>query len=170
MGTIRVNGSTSGYVELAAPAVAGSTALTLPLGGFGKVLQVVFASDGTSTTSTSTTFADTGLSATITPTLNTSKVLVIVTIAGTQKSANTARMGLKLLRTATDLITFWTDGFDNGSVMINVGTQATTYLDSPATTSATTYKTQFALSAGTSGTVITESGATSTMILMEVAA
>ena len=30
MGTIRVNGSTSGYVELAAPAVAGSVVMTLP--------------------------------------------------------------------------------------------------------------------------------------------
>ena len=30
-GTIRLNGSTSGYVELTAPAVAGSTSLTLPL-------------------------------------------------------------------------------------------------------------------------------------------
>jgi hypothetical protein len=47
-----------------------------PAGGGGKVLQVVYGDTTTSTTIASTSYADTGLSASITPSSATSKVLV----------------------------------------------------------------------------------------------
>jgi len=47
-------------------------------GGGGKVLQVVNATYATSTTNSTSTYADTGLSATITPSSASSKVLVLV--------------------------------------------------------------------------------------------
>jgi hypothetical protein len=77
--------------------------------GGGKVLQVV---QGTTTTSTSTTnispnYVDTTLTATITPTLNTSKVLVLLyqpmfinSISGSAENG----MRIKLLRDATDIV------------------------------------------------------------------
>jgi hypothetical protein len=109
----------------------------------GKVLQVVIGSDTTQTTSTSTTFADTGLSATITPTSATSKILVIANQNGITKFGDTA-VRLRLLRGATEL-TIFEDGAaynNNGTVYLGVGGSGLTYLDEPATTSATTYKTQ----------------------------
>ena len=93
MSPVRLNGSTSGYTELSAPAVAGSNTLTLPTGngtsgqvlstngsgalswiGAGKILQVVSAtSTGTTTTSTNADLA--GLSASITVSAN-SRIIV----------------------------------------------------------------------------------------------
>jgi hypothetical protein len=106
--TLRLNGSTSGYVEIDAPATAGSNTLTLPNGngssgqylqtngsgglswaGAGKILQVVSATKtDTQTTTSSTPVAVTGLSASITPTTNGNKVLVIVTTTLSNASAS----------------------------------------------------------------------------------
>jgi len=72
---LRLNGSTSGYVELNAPAVAPSTSLEIPKLGFGKILQVKHAN---STTTVSGITSDTLLlSVSITPLSSTSKILVI---------------------------------------------------------------------------------------------
>jgi hypothetical protein len=116
-----------------------------PAGG-GKLLQVVFASTGTYTTSTSTTFADTTLTATITPSSVSSKILVLVSQNGVTKSSgdNNTTVKIKLLRGASDILLITDmDGYTGTS---NTSTQSSSasYLDSPATTSATTYKTQFA--------------------------
>jgi hypothetical protein len=170
-----------GTIPIASIVADSSTATGLawaaPAGG-GKVLQVVNASYSTETTSTSVTFADTGLTATITPTLNTSKILVIVSQVGCGKSAasgNTA-LALKLLRGATDLIRFEDIGTYTGSALLNyIGSCSTSYLDSPATTSATTYKTQLANRAGV-GTVTLQTtygsalNPASTITLMEIGA
>ena len=152
MGTIRVNGSTSGYVELAAPAVAGSTALTLPLGGFGKFSQVVQGTTTTSTTIASTTFTDTTLTASITLSSTSSKVLVIVNqvIRGYREAAESTA-ALRLLRDGTVILD--PDGPNqrgsNSQVVQSGGSYneqtiraSFTYLDSPASISALTYKTQ----------------------------
>lgn len=149
-----------------------------PAGGGGKVLQVVNASYSTEVTSASATFADTGLSATITPTLSTSKILVLVNQVGVGKSAANANacIALKLLRGATDLVRFEDIGAYTGSALINyIGSCSTSYLDSPATTSATTYKTQLAnRAAGGLVTVQTTYGSAlnpaSTITLMEIGA
>ena len=53
---------------------------SLPAGVGGKVLQVVNAHTGTQATSNSTTYADTGLTATITPSSTSSKILVLMTM------------------------------------------------------------------------------------------
>jgi hypothetical protein len=114
-----------------------------PAGGGGKVLQVVIGSYTAQTTSTSTTFADTGLTATITPTSATSKILVIANQNGITKFGDTA-VRLQLLRTST-VLTIFEDGTaynNNGTPYLGVGGSGLTYLDEPATTSATTYKTQ----------------------------
>jgi hypothetical protein len=141
-------------------------------GGGGKVLQVVNATYSTQTTTTSTTFADTGLTATITPTSATSKVLVFVNQVGCHRASGTnGALQLKLLRGATDLVTFEKYlGYNAGTVEINAGSASTTYLDSPATTSATTYKTQLATDLASYTLAVQANGGTSTITLMEIGA
>ena len=115
-----------------------------PAGG-GKVLQVVYASTNTGTTNSTNTYADTALTGTITPTSASSRVLVMITMAGLTKSAGNSgnALGLKVLRGATSI--HETDAL----MMLNSTAQevwgtsfAANIVDSPATTSATTYKVQ----------------------------
>jgi len=57
--------------------------------GFGKIGQIVTATTSTEVSNTSTSYADVGLSASITPTSTSSKVFVIVSasLAGTTEEA-----------------------------------------------------------------------------------
>ena len=146
----------------------------------GAILQVVQATTGTQATNSTSTYADTGLTATITPQSSSSKVLVSVAQAGCSKSAANAFNGLalQLLRGATVIQTFaqfaaYTGGAD--ARYLNVGNQSTVYLDSPNTTSATTYKTQFRNIGTNSADVKVQDNIgsvvnTSTITLMEISA
>jgi len=142
-------------------------------GGGGKVLQVVNATYGTSVSSTSTSFADTGLTATITPTSATSKVMIFVTHSGCGVSTGGVTGKTRLNRGATALLSI--DGFTAYSASggeTYIGSLAANYLDSPATTSATTYKTQLA-SSGSTFNINTGGGgftSNSTITLMEIGA
>ena len=182
MSPLRLTGSTSGYSEIDAPAVAGDQTFTLPgtggvidrLNRAGNVLQVVNANYGTQTSSTSATFADTGLTATITPSNASSKILILVNQAGVYK-ANDAYMYLQLLRGSTKILDFERFGALTGTTASNgIGSCSLCYLDSPSTTSAVTYKTQFARPSA-SGTVfvqVNDAGlpSSSTITLLEIAA
>ena len=109
----------------------------------GQVLQVVNYNGSGYTTTSSSTFTDIpSLSLAITPKFSTSKILVITTVIAGKSTGNTY-VGLRLVRDSTTISTFsdvsaWT----NSSVETTSPTSYT-YLDSPATTSATTYKVQF---------------------------
>lgn len=142
-----------------------------PAGG-GKILQVVMGTTSTQTRSTTSTFTDTGLTATITPSATTSKVLVMVHHNGVSKSFNNTRGNLQLLRNSTNIITFSGYAGETGNTNTNnPGTVSTSYLDSPATTSAITYKTQQNSDANNSAfDTQTNNSCTSTIILMEVGA
>jgi hypothetical protein len=119
-----------------------------PAGGGGKVLQVITASAGAEVVSTSTTYADTGVSATITPTSATSKILVIANQNGNLKNADTG-LRIRLVRGSTELTIIDSATTHTGTSATNhSGGSAITYLDEPATTSATTYKTQFRTNVG----------------------
>jgi hypothetical protein len=143
-------------------------------GGGGKVLQVIYSSSATEVSNSTTTFADTTLSATITPSSATSKVLILVSHPDVNKTAgsSSSAVNTRLLRGATailDPITTY-QGYTN-SALVNTTSISTNYLDSPATTSATTYKTQFANRAAASTVYVNYNGqATSTMVLMEIGA
>jgi len=139
----------------------------------GKVLQVVMGSTATTASNSTTTAADTGLTATITPTLNTSKVLVLVSQQGCYKSGASSQnaLNLKLLRGATTIQQIATNLFYNTTVGEVSGNIAAGYLDSPATTSATTYKTQFYnYIAAASVSVQIQNVDLSTIILLEIGA
>jgi hypothetical protein len=137
-------------------------------GGGGKVLQVVYASYNTDTSSTSASYADTGLEATITPTLSSSKVLVLVQQNGLRKEGNTS-INLKLFRGATELLKFAELLGSTATTARNIVAAGASYLDSPATTSATTYKTQFAADNGATA-YVQNSTAASTITLLEIGA
>jgi hypothetical protein len=141
-----------------------------------KVIQVVSATTTTDYANNTTTYGDTGLTATITPTLNTSKVLVIVSQSYfVNKSAGSdCYCKIKLVRASTDIVTNAYFGYTSATGATAVGTMAVgsiTYLDSPATTSATTYKTQGAAGAASTNFSAQWSGnMASTITLMEIGA
>ena len=158
---LTVDTSVDGKIKWAAPAAGG------------KVLQVVNAVYSVQTASTSATYADTGLSLSITPSSATSKVLVFVSQTGLGRNGADNFGLFKLMRGATDLVDpFESRGGQVGgnTAAVGVGGSSVTYLDSPATTSSTTYKTQFKSSGGATDVFCQTAGSRSTITLMEIGA
>jgi hypothetical protein len=184
--SIVLQGSTSGSVTLQEPAVAGTTVLDLPaVSGTiltttspkaGNVLQVVNATYSTYTSFSTSTFVDSGLTVSITPTSSSSKILVFVSLAGVGKANSDTAFVARLLRNSTSISNMEGNAGSSGSSSANgIGTVAMTYLDSPTTTSSTAYKVQCLSAGNAASTRINDyySGANpsvSTITLMEIAA
>ena len=179
-------------LELKLPATIGTanqylknsgTAGTLEFGGAGKILQVVSSHLTTQMTSTSTSFVDIGLSASITPSATSSKILILINVAFSLNGDNNA--SLQLLRDST-VINSGVGGTHQSWATINANAtafrysnpqQACNYLDSPSTTSAITYKVQGKIHAGAGVTFAinrrqddTEMSNSSNITLLEVGA
>ena len=108
----------------------------------GNVLQVVNASLSTYASTSSSTFSDTGLTATITPKFATSKILVCLTLSLSKQ--NNTYVKLKLVRNGSDVVNL-SDAFaQTGGSVEAMAVYAANYSDSPASTSALTYKVQYA--------------------------
>jgi hypothetical protein len=125
--------------------VAGGVPTWAAAAGGGKVLQVVFASTNTNTTNSTNVYADTTLTGSITPSAATSSVLVLVTMAGLVKSSGNSgnALGLRVLRGGTTI--HETDALmllNNVAEEVFGTSFAANIVDSPATTSSTTYKVQ----------------------------
>ena len=122
--------------------------------GAGSVIQVVQSSTQTRTViNQGTTFMDTGLSATITPQFSSSKILIhayhAVTFSNFAGNGDTGGWGLRLLRGNTVIKNGAGNGSDHyisvpseSSYIVFNDPDAFSFLDSPNTTSAVTYKTQ----------------------------
>jgi len=117
------------------------SAADLATGVGGKVLQVITATDTTTRSTTSTSFvtASNTLSVTITPSSTSNKIFVIATCnVGLATSTNTG--AITIFRGATDLgsggggMSYWKGVGDDGIPA------SVSVLDSPSTTSATTYQ------------------------------
>jgi len=182
-------GSTSGSVTLQEPAVAGTTVLDLPatsgtvlVGGTqnipksalptGSVLQVVQSSTNGTLSTTNTSYTQTGLTATITPTSATSKVLVMIQTMVTNTSSSN-RPNVTIYRNNTTNIISYAEGFTGQEWGASTGfvwsVATVSYLDSPASTSATTYT--MYLKANSTGTAYAIYGGVGNYItLMEIAA
>jgi hypothetical protein len=150
------------------------TAWTSITGGGGKVLQVVFASTNTQVSSSTTTPVATGLTASITPSSATSQVLVLVAQNGLYKVNNVAgNIALKRGGTVLANLEGSAAHTNSGSANAVAGTSAT-YLDSPATTSSTTYSTTINASSATASVAcqyaFSTPVATSTITLLEIGA
>lgn len=115
------------------------------------MLQVVQGTTTTQTTIATSTYTDTSLTASITPSATASNVLIMVSQLVYLYRNTTAKVdaGIRLVRGSTVIGSF--AGNISGSMMnaaLNGGANELTtwvsfaYLDSPSTTSSTTYKTQ----------------------------
>ena len=156
----------------------------IPVGGVasgqgGGIIQTIQTFKGDTATTSSTSFSDiTGMAATITPTSDSNKVLVRF---GVHLSSNHQPViMLNLLRgstniaqpTVTDTYHSTTQLWVDGDRMINTVYE---FLDSPATTSATTYKLQWKVHVANTAKLNgyynnTQYNSTSTMTLQEVSA
>jgi hypothetical protein len=162
---------TNGHVLTADSTTASGVKWAAAAGG-GKVLQVVSGTTTTGATVTSnTTYLDTNLTATITPSATSSKILVM-TSQGLFKEAQTnSAINYRLLRGSTTIVDIVNAGILFQDTALRLGVlQSLVYLDSPNTTSATTYKTQFKnyLSGGTA--VAQPDSQPGNIILMEIGA
>lgn len=174
----RVPIGTNGQVLTADSAEALGLKWASPAGG-GKVLQVVQGTTNTATVIASTSMTDTALTVTITPTSATSKVLIIVSQQlKFFRSATAVGAAWRLMRGATEVFKGYNDNNDafalsnTQSETLYNGYWPLNYLDSPATTSATTYKTQARIaSTANSGAVTAQVGSTvSSIIALEIGA
>jgi len=136
----------------------------------GKVLQVVQGTYSTATATTSTSYVDTNLTASITPSSTSSKVLVIATLPmKINGSAGDDLQGsMQLVRASTSILNYE----NNLSIYLGAAQWkfplSMTYLDSPSTTSSTAYKVQIK----SQGKTITaqEGNSTSVILLLEIGA
>ena len=173
--SIVLQGSTSGSITLQEPAVAGTTVLTLPatsgtvlISGTqnisrsalptGSILQVVQTNYTGTVSSISATLADvSGFSASITPTLATSKILVMVTIyfgfnadaypyVILKRNGTTIGSGINATGNQTNVFLAGPNvsGINAASEEYKYIPASKNFLDSPATTSALTYQIAFA--------------------------
>ena len=153
--------------------------------GLGKVLQVVQATTNSSVATTNTSYVDTDLTANITPSSITSKILVLISQAFYVGSSSdrTHSIAVSVNRAGT---TVYEVAGTNNSVYGALGHRAGTgsgdftegsasisinYLDAPASTSALTYKTQFKVDTNATTNARAQGYAVnSSIILLEVAA
>lgn len=168
-------GNTNGMVLTVDSAEASGMKWVAPAAG-GKVLQVVQATNTTATTIASTSYTDTGLTASITPSSTSSKILIMTNqVVQYSRSGNQLYLEGQLLRGATVIQDKKVYNFIASSNLTSFERQTQftlLYLDSPSTTSSTTYKTQGRIQTTADGGTSTyqPSSAPSVMILMEIGA
>ncbi len=136
--------------------------------GFGKVLQVVTATDGTqrSTTSSSFVTGSNTMSLNITPTSTSNKILLIMSSSG--EGGSSSSLFVSLFKDGSAL-----GNTSNGLAVVGSGTIAPiaiNFLDSPSTTSQITYDVRFRI--GTSGQTakFVRQNCTSSLTAIEVSA
>jgi len=120
---------------------AEATGLKWATASAGKILQVVTGTYSTNFSTTSTTPVDSGLSVTITPTSATSTIAIWHNGNYYMNAGATSSLNLRIVRGATAIKTYNSQMYDNNNDL-HRGEISMIYVDSPATTSATTYKIQ----------------------------
>jgi len=133
----------------------------------GKVLQVVMGSTGTETTNTSNDWADTSLTVTITPSSSSSKVYIAVSQNEIYTTSSNVGVSLRLLRGSTSICQF--ANYVSYSSADDFNGESCNFLDSPSSTSATTYKVQFKPSGGNANVTAQSNSGVSTITVMEIA-
>ena len=143
----------------------------------GKVLQVVQGTHATPVSNSTSTYADTGLTASITPISTSNKILVLVNQSYLIQNTTASQAGgsIRLLRDTTRIsggieryeLYLRAVGSNNRSAY---GRQTINFLDTPSSTSALTYKTQLARYVSGDSISTSPSSMEASIILMEVSA
>jgi len=136
--------------------------------GGGKVLQVVAGTHATEVSSSDSSYVTTNIDASITPSATSSKVLIIANTSGRTTNGN-ANGNYTVKRGSTDLDSTG-NGFarvrdSDGGIFVNA---PIVHLDSPSTTSSTTYTMFMKASGGSVFSCVSDSPAS--IILMEIGA
>jgi hypothetical protein len=134
----------------------------------GHIIQVKSAVYSTQVSNNTGEYEDTGLTASITPTSTSSKVLVLVSQNGCYIAGGATNIlgRIQLLRDTQVLAKIGDEIGEGQSSTIGLTSVSAMYLDSPNTISSTTYKTQFQ---GASGYFTVQiSNTVSTIILLEI--
>jgi len=157
------------------PLTSVTSAMTIANLPTGSVVQTITAKHTTQVTSTSGTLIDTGLTGTITPTSASNKILVTVLQNGVYKDGSAAAgCEIQIFRGSTSISAMAKRaGGDNGTgtaATMSIGTVGASILDTPNTTTSTTYKTQFKSASNASSVYVQVYGVDSTIILQEIAA
>ena len=145
------------------------------LSGTGKVLQVVYDYYSVERANSTSTYVDTGLDASITPTSSSSTILAFFTVSGVGKEIGNTAVDIQVLHNvnggAYTNAQFYGSraGMNLSSAKNNIGSVSGCYEFSPATTSVVNVKAQFRSQANISATQVQETNARSTMVLMEIA-
>jgi hypothetical protein len=129
------------------------------VGSTSAVVQVKSGTLTTTASTSSTTYVDTGITVTITPTSASNKIFISAMVCLGLSSGN-HNTNIALLRDSTNLIVPTSPsarrpsinmltGNISANIVDNMLTIPITFLDSPATTSATVYKVQYLITGGT---------------------
>lgn len=164
---------TNGYI-LTADSAEATGIKWAAAGGGGKVLQVVSATNSTVQAITSSSFVASNLTASITPSSATSKILVLVSEpAHITKAGNAAEGQSRLMRDATTIKTTFAfpDIEATGATYVAMSTSnGQMFLDSPATTSSVTYKMEYKNVTASTTIYLGITNGDKTIILMEIGA
>ena len=178
-GKLRIyDADNSHYVDIVVPSsVTANRTITIPDASFtvptadtvgtGRIIQMVQATDTSALSSSSTSYVDTGLTANITCSSTSSKVLVLVSM-GTfgADAAGSGGAAIKLLRGSSALIENSGLGAHPTITYLYTAGPSFSYLDSPNSSSQITYKTQFKSNGGEN--FVTSHASTATITLLEV--
>jgi hypothetical protein len=160
---------TNGHV-LTADSTAASGVKWAAVAAGGKVLQVVSAKITASASNSTNVMASTGITASITPSATSSKVLILITGAAQKSAANAgSRVNFDLVRGATSIFALNNIGYNNTAVEA-YQMFAINYVDSPSTTSSTTYTLNFANGANAASVSVNLGGNESSIVLLEIGA
>ena len=150
--------------------ISASAAISTSKLGTGAVLQVVSATYSSTLSSTNSTPTDTGLTATITPSSATSKILVMTYQPGSGRNAAADSLYAGLVRGSTTIASQSRFALTDNNSSASFVDLVFIVLDSPATTSATTYKVQANRNGSAGSGVVNVDSNLCTITLMEIAA
>ena len=187
MSSVIIAGNTSGTITLDAPNVAGTTTLTLPATSgtvvtttsgaitssqvpTGSVVQVVNATYSTQFAQSGATYADTGITASITPSSTSNKILILARIP-VRHGVGYNYGSQRWVRNSSVVISEPSQHYETGLAFTSTDLRLVNsymILDAPASTSSVTYKTQSVCFTATNTYYTCPDSMTASIILMEI--
>ena len=184
LGVDKASQQTTAYKIASVVAVNGTNIISIAVASTpavvpqGKMLQVVRATDSTTRSTTSTSYSDTGLSVTITPTKNDSAIILIATclVILSSSTVNDLRGYVTVTDNSNNMISGAQDVrlgpkdlTSSGSAEVWLSPTVMGY-STPATTSATTYKTRFRANTVNASITLQNTTQTAQLFAIEVSA